>query len=232
MAKVDVKSAYHNVPIHPEDQWLMGMLWEGDLYINTVLPFGLHSAPKIFMAIADAVEWVVRQEGVHFVIHYLDDFLLIEAPSSQECVGALTTLLSVFERLGLPIAQDKKESPWSQLTFLGFELDSLALVIRLPLDKLVERQCLILSWVRQKSCTEGVGVAGGQTGTCQQSGSPRKDLHEAHVQAAERPATGTPLCETQHSLPIGPPMAGHVLEAWNGVAMMQSPGPGQLSHHV
>ena len=45
------------------------------------------------MAIADAVEWVVRQEGVHFVIHYLDDFLLIEAPASQECMGALTTTL-------------------------------------------------------------------------------------------------------------------------------------------
>lgn len=27
MAKVDVKSAYQNVPIHPEDRWLMGMLW-------------------------------------------------------------------------------------------------------------------------------------------------------------------------------------------------------------
>ena len=29
MAKVDVKSAYRNVPIHPDDRWLMGMLWEG-----------------------------------------------------------------------------------------------------------------------------------------------------------------------------------------------------------
>lgn len=74
LAKVDVKSAYRNVSIHPDDRWLMGMLWEGGLYIDTALPFGLRSAPKIFTAIADAVEWVVKQEGVDFVLHYLDDF--------------------------------------------------------------------------------------------------------------------------------------------------------------
>ena len=27
VAKIDVKSAYRNVPIHPEDRWLIGMLW-------------------------------------------------------------------------------------------------------------------------------------------------------------------------------------------------------------
>ena len=54
MAKVDMQNAYRHIPIHPDDQWLMGMLWEGDLYINTALPIGLRSALKISMAIADA----------------------------------------------------------------------------------------------------------------------------------------------------------------------------------
>ena len=54
----------------------MGMLWDGALYLDTCLPFGLRSAPKIFTAcaVADAVEWIQRKEGVNFVIHYLDDF--------------------------------------------------------------------------------------------------------------------------------------------------------------
>ena len=38
MAKVDVKSAYHNIPIHPEDWWMMGMMWEGALYVDRCLP--------------------------------------------------------------------------------------------------------------------------------------------------------------------------------------------------
>ena len=47
MAKVDAKSAYRNVPVHPDDRWLMGMMWDGALYVDTALPFGLRSAPKI-----------------------------------------------------------------------------------------------------------------------------------------------------------------------------------------
>ena len=46
MAKVDVKSAYRNIPVHPEDRWLMGMRWRETLFVDTVLPFGLRSAPR------------------------------------------------------------------------------------------------------------------------------------------------------------------------------------------
>ena len=94
------------------------------------------------------MEWIIRQEGVRFVIHYLDDFLLMRGPTSSECSRALTTLLSVFDRLGLPVALEKLEGPWCQITFLGFELDSSSFVIRLPTGKLRELQHLIGTWVR------------------------------------------------------------------------------------
>ena len=123
MAKVDVKSAYHNIPVHPEDRWMMGMMWEGALFADTCLPFGLRSAPKIFMAIADAVEWIVHREGASSIMHYLDDFLVVGAPNSSECAATLTILLRVFDRLGLPVALKKLEGPLSCLVFLGFELD-------------------------------------------------------------------------------------------------------------
>ena len=82
LAKVDVKSAYRNIPIHPQDRWLLGMPWEGGLFVDTALPFGLRSAPKIFTAVVDAVQWILQQEGVRFVIHFLADFLLVGAPES------------------------------------------------------------------------------------------------------------------------------------------------------
>ena len=56
LAKVDIKSAYRNVPVHPDDRWLSGMLWREGLFVDTTLPFGLRSAPKIFTALADAAE--------------------------------------------------------------------------------------------------------------------------------------------------------------------------------
>ena len=43
--KFDVEGAYRTVPVHPDDRWLLGMRWKGKTYINTVVPFGLRSAP-------------------------------------------------------------------------------------------------------------------------------------------------------------------------------------------
>ena len=87
LAKVDIKHAYRNIPIHPDDQWLFGMVWEDALFINTALPFGLRSAPKIFNAIADAMEWILNEAGVSVVFHYLNDFLLIVALNSASTIN-------------------------------------------------------------------------------------------------------------------------------------------------
>ena len=48
LAKFDVESAYRTVPVHPDDRRLLGMQWKGGIYVDTVLPFGLRSAPKIY----------------------------------------------------------------------------------------------------------------------------------------------------------------------------------------
>jgi len=47
LAKVDLEHAYRNIPIHRDDRLLLAMRWRGKLYLDTVLPFGLRSAPKI-----------------------------------------------------------------------------------------------------------------------------------------------------------------------------------------
>ena len=108
-----------------------------------MLPFRLRSAPKILNAVADAVEWILKEAGVSVVFHYLDDFLLIGAPNSAECAQALSILLQTFQQLGLPIALDKLEDPITWLTFLGLELDFRVLEIRLLASKLADLRCLI-----------------------------------------------------------------------------------------
>ena len=152
MAKVDIRQAYRVIPVHPADRDLLGMIWRGKLFIDAALPFGLRSAPKIFTAIADAVTWIVQQQGVRFVIHYLDDFLLIGPAGSDECAVALAILLQTFEVLGLPVAWEKLEGPATSLTFLGFEIDTMALELRLPQVKLVELQQTVVSWLDRTDC--------------------------------------------------------------------------------
>jgi len=55
MIIVDIRNVYRVVPIHLADRWLMEMTWEA-VFVNTALPFGLCSAPKIFTAITDTAE--------------------------------------------------------------------------------------------------------------------------------------------------------------------------------
>ena len=50
------------------------MQWDGNIYVDGMFPFGLRSAPKIFNALADAIEWCARQKGILHIFHYLDDF--------------------------------------------------------------------------------------------------------------------------------------------------------------
>ena len=49
LAKVDVESAYRLIPVHPHDRPLQAVQWNGNVYIDPMLPFGLRSAPKISM---------------------------------------------------------------------------------------------------------------------------------------------------------------------------------------
>ena len=95
IGKVDIKHAHHNIPIHPDNRWLLGMAWEG-AYIDTALPFSLRSTPKISNAVVDAIEWILKEAGISVVFHYLDDFLLIGAPNSTKCAQALSIFLQTF----------------------------------------------------------------------------------------------------------------------------------------
>ena len=122
------------------------------MFIDTVLPFGLCSAPKIFNAVADALEWVVRENGIREVCHYLDDFPVVGTPGSEECANGLSTLVDWTEWLGFPIVREKVEGHSTVLTFLGIEIDSNALVLRLPEEKLRALRTLLISWRDRQWC--------------------------------------------------------------------------------
>ena len=97
LAKVDVEHAYRNIPVHPEDRHLLGMVWQGQLYIDTALPFGLRSAPKIFTTVTDALEWVLLQDSLSWSIHYIDDYLTGGCAGTDECANNLRTIKSTCE---------------------------------------------------------------------------------------------------------------------------------------
>ena len=83
MVKADIKEAYRMVPVHPSDRDLLGVRWGKEVFVDQVLPFGLRSAPKIFSAVADAAQWILCQEGVSPILHYLDYLIWVSKSHSK-----------------------------------------------------------------------------------------------------------------------------------------------------
>lgn len=154
MAKIDIAHAYRNVPVHPTDRHLLGMQWENKVYIDTALPFGLRSAPKIFCALSDALEWILLQAGMSCCLHYIDDFLTLGAPDSSECKHNLQLLIDTCQLLGIPLAVEKIEGPIEWIIFLGIELDSRTMSMRLPEEKLQHLRRLVAQWIQKKAATK------------------------------------------------------------------------------
>ena len=104
LAKMDVQ-------MHPDDHWLLGMKWKEQYYIDTVLPFGLRSAPKIFTALADALQWIICRQGATWVAHYLDDFVTLGKPGTSDCAHNQTIISDVCASLGVPLARRSRVQP-------------------------------------------------------------------------------------------------------------------------
>ena len=78
------------------------MEWEGAQFIEyiIVLPFGLRSAPKIFNAMVDALQWIIRSQGIKRVFHYLDGYIIVGEPGSSECEVGFRLLMETYAICG------------------------------------------------------------------------------------------------------------------------------------
>ena len=154
LAKIDIKHAFRLLPVHPADRYLLAMRWKNQIFVDTCLPFGLRSAPKLFNILADLLSWVLEQQGVTPLLHYLDDFLLMGPPQSPKCQYNLSTVKQVCSLLGIPLALEKVEGPSDSLTFLGITLDTLHMEARLPDDKIQRIRTSVSSWLQKRKATK------------------------------------------------------------------------------
>ena len=154
LAKIDIKSAFRLIPVHPADRHVLAMEWQGAIYSDTCLPFVLRSAPKLFSVLADLMEWILLIQGVTFLLHYLDDFLTKSQPGTTVCQRNLLLLIKICLVLGIPLAIEKVDGPAMVLEFLGIVLDTERMEACLPKDKLDRIRIAIQEWLNKRSATK------------------------------------------------------------------------------
>ena len=94
MAKLDLKSGFHSVPLHPSSYRWLGFRWDRTEYVYKVLPFGLATSPWIFCEFTSFICATLRHRllllwtkesrtsRVPFAVVYVDDFLIMYRPQS------------------------------------------------------------------------------------------------------------------------------------------------------
>ena len=139
LLKFDVSAAFKRIPVRPEDRPLLGMRWRGKYYYELVLPFGLRTSGYRWEEYAAALHYFFEQHlGVHLVVHYVDDFLLIVPPSPNAATLATAqraAVESLCQRLGVPLAEEKTVGPVTEILFLGIVIDTLSMEYRLSEER-------------------------------------------------------------------------------------------------
>lgn len=134
MANIDLKEAYFFVPIHSTSKKYLRFKFQNQTYEFQCLPFGLSSAPYVFTKLMRPVTTYLRNRG-HLLVIYLDDVLSID--SSYECCSMKANeIITLFEKLGFMINYTKsKIQPSQKKIFLGFEIDTIDMALKLPFCK-------------------------------------------------------------------------------------------------
>ena len=155
MGKLDLKHAFRLIPVRKEDWHLLGIHWQGLWYVDKCLPFGLRSSPALFNMLADALEWtMLNNYQVTNAIHYLDDFFTAGPPNTDICHRNMQAMAHACTAINAPIKSEKTEGPSTTLTFLGIQLDSVAMRASITADRKQELLTAILHLYPKRTCTK------------------------------------------------------------------------------
>ncbi|GBG73319.1 hypothetical protein CBR_g13038 [Chara braunii] len=118
-SKIDLKCGYHQIEVHPDDQYKTAFRTRYGHYEFIVMPFGLTIAPTTFQRCMNDLfrPWLDR-----FVVVYLDD-ILVFSRTLQEHEGHLRQVLERLREANFKINAKKCEWAKTQVLYLGHVLD-------------------------------------------------------------------------------------------------------------
>ena len=163
MCKLDLEDAYKHIPIKPEDRPLLGTTWKyidengnsiKQYFVDTVLPFGLKSSAKLFNKYADGLEYIMKQNGVSNVEHYLDDYFSCGHPTSMECEANLAIMTYTCKCLGFSVQPRKLVYATTVMEYLGIEINTDIMELRISDVRLKEVLIELNKWRYKDSCTK------------------------------------------------------------------------------
>ncbi len=143
MVKCDIKSAYRLLRIREADWHWFGFRFDGCYFFDTVMPMECASSCRSFERFSRAHCSIAQTFfPCKSIIQYLDDYLFVW-PTPQGVSRNLGIFEALCDRFALPLAPEKTVRPVTTIAFLGIQIHSVVLELRLPQHKIV-KYCQLL----------------------------------------------------------------------------------------
>lgn len=150
--KIDLKSAYFHIPIHVKHRKYLRFAFRGKAYEFKVLPFGLALSPLVFTKCLEAALAPLRHQGVR-IYQYLDDGLIC-SQSEETLLQHLELVLTHLKHLGFIVNVKKSVlTPAQSVLFLGMELNSRDMRVRLSSERMKKLQLTVRQFVLGRRVT-------------------------------------------------------------------------------
>lgn len=115
---IDLKSAYHQVPILPEERKFTAFEAVGNLYQFRRIPFGVTNGVSSFQR---TIDWIIRKENLQKTYAYLDD-ITICGNSHEEHDQNLERFMTAAKKYDLTLSMQKCKFSQDSINILGYNI--------------------------------------------------------------------------------------------------------------
>jgi hypothetical protein len=145
-SKLDLRSGYHQIPLHPDDRAKTAFNTRFGHFEFTVLPFGLTNAPATFSTLMQKIFHPFLDE---FVVCFLDD-ILIFSKSEKDHEDHLRKALEVLRSHKLYAKKEKCEFFKTSVHFLGHIISSDGIAVEADKVKAIQEwpECRTIDEIR------------------------------------------------------------------------------------
>ena len=148
-AAFDISAACRQTPVSPDQQWALCLFWDGKVYVDRAVPFGLASSAGVFGSVADMLIAIYEASGMFGpMVKWVDDFFVTRLPHQQSTEADFVSLTS---KHGVPW-NAKKLRPFNVVQrYLGYNWDLQNRTVSMPMEKLDACRHLLDSWLESKA---------------------------------------------------------------------------------
>ena len=115
--KIDLERAFRNLRVDPYDYPLMGLQWDGDVYVGISLGFKMGTAAC--QMCTDAITLTLCRRHI-WLMNYMHDY--VGVATALQAKSYFLSLSNILQYVGLPIDQKKIETLSSVISSLGIVL--------------------------------------------------------------------------------------------------------------